>query len=658
MKQKLLYIVIMAGLVFTGQSFQKKENAKRIALIVAIGDYKPGTNWSHLSSMADDTIITAALLKQGFLKSNILHVSNEAATLDGIRKKFAELEKATSKGDVVYIHFSSHGQQIWETGTKEEIDEIDGYDEAIVPWDAPSKYYPGYKGEKHLKDDELGKLVNRIRAKAGPTGDVLVVVDACHSGTTLRGDVTRGNAKPMAPDDYNPIDVKPTEDASAVDDFMVSNEAMSPVVLFSASRAHEPNQEYKGFGSLSLALTQSFNRIKQGDSYRTLFAYVNAEMTNMQLNQVPVLEGSADRALFGGNEVKQSNYYPISHVHSYSATIEGGTLAGLYVGSKVAFMPAGSTSYNPEKAVFTTTITSADMTKSFVMHSGELKAYTGNAKQLWLFVVEQTFGNNKLKVGSGENLSGKFKNEVKDNVTKLKFIEWDDKNFDVYIDFSEMQYGLYLPNGTLLFDKSRTKEVLNVQLSAYMQGKIMREANFYDKDINVELEFTPKFFAGRDEEGNALIFDVEKSQKLINGVWEINENDVMFLTLTNKGNMDVYINILEISPSGTVNVVLPDYENNENAFDFLIPKGKTIAVESFARRLGPQKGKYVFKVFATEKPVSFRNIFNTRGTTDDVEYVHPAAELFQYTYRTRSENLSVKKTSGGGTTKEYVIRLN
>lgn len=642
----------MSFMLFAGQAFQSKESIKRIALIVAIGDYAPGTFWGHLSSLSDDTIVTSALEKQGF--NDILRITQEKATIDGIRKKFAELESKAEKGDIVYIHFSSHGQQIWD----DNGDELDGYDEAIVTWDAPSKYFEGYKGEKHLRDDELGILVKKIRAKVGPKGDVLVCVDACHSGTALRGDITRGNKGALEPPDFNPLNVKQTEDPGTVDDFMADEADLAPVVLFSASRAHEPNQEYKGYGSLSLALTRSFDKLRQGDSYRTLFALINAEMTNMQLRQVPVLEGKADRSLFGGNEVKQSNYYPVKYIHSADASLDGGTLSGLYVGSKVAFMPAGSTEYHPEKAVYTTTITSADINKAYVSHSGQLNAYKTNPKQLWVFVIEQSFGANKLHVGSGESLSGKSKTDVKNNVSLLPFVEWNDKNFDVYIDKKGDQFGLYLPDGTLLYENVNNKEMLNVQLSGYMQGKLMREASFNDPDMLVELTFNPMYFSGRDEEGYPVFEAVDTTKKLINGIWEISENDVMFITLSNKGMKDAYVNILEIAPSGTVEVVLPDYENNENAFDYLLPAGKTLKVENFARKPGPQGGKYTYKVFATEVPVSFRGIFNTRGIGDSEEYTHPAAQLFQYSYRTRGENLAVKKTSGGGTTKEYVIRLN
>lgn len=650
MKQKRLSYPVLALILFIAVSFRHDETPVRRALIVAIGNYQAGNNWANLSSLRDDTIVTKALEKQGF--TDIRHIINENATADGIRKAFQSLSADVNPGDIVYIHFSSHGQQIWD----DNGDELDGYDEAIVCWDGPSRYFNGYKGDKHLRDDELGELVKSVRAAAGSGGDVLVCVDACHSGTALRGDITRGNQGALAPPDFNPLNVKRTEDAGTVDGFTVETSDMAPVVLFSASRAFEPNQEYKGYGSLSLALTQSFNKLRQGDSYRTLFAYIAAEMNVMQLRQVPVMEGKTDRSIFGGKEVKQSNYFNVRLIMSGNAVIDAGTLSGLYKGSKVAFMPAGSTEYAADKAIFTATIASADMSKAYVMHNGELKDYVGTPKMLWAFVVEQAYGSNKLLVGPTDDLTGKNRSEVKDNVKKLTYTEWTDKDPDIYVGIKDGKYTLELRDGTLVYEGLEYIGAVNLKIDAYMQGKLMREAEFADPDIKVELLMTPRMFLGWDDEGNAILENVDSAKQCIGGIWEVNHDNVMFLTLRNSGMKDAYISILEIDPAGVVEVVLPDYENNENAFDFLLPAGKTVPVENFARRLGPRNGKYTFKVFATSVPVSFRSIYLTRGAPDKDEYVHPAAQLFQYSYRTRGENLAVKKTSGGGTTKEYIIR--
>lgn len=106
------------------------------------------------------------------------------------------------QGDVVYIHYSGHGQQM----TDVHNDEKDGLDECWIPYDAYRKASATYHGEKHLTDDELNVYLNAIRNKIGAKGKLLVVIDACHSGDGTRGDedeVVRGVEDTLVVDSLN-----------------------------------------------------------------------------------------------------------------------------------------------------------------------------------------------------------------------------------------------------------------------------------------------------------------------------------------------------------------------------------------------------------------------------------------------------------------------
>ena len=54
--------------------------------------------------------------------------------------------------------------------------------------DALSLFVDPSAGEKHLIDDEINVLLTDIRKKIGEEGAMLVVVDACHSGDSSRGE--------------------------------------------------------------------------------------------------------------------------------------------------------------------------------------------------------------------------------------------------------------------------------------------------------------------------------------------------------------------------------------------------------------------------------------------------------------------------------------
>jgi hypothetical protein len=118
----------------------------------------------------------------GFPKENITTLCDSQATYDGILSAFKDLESKLNIDDVVYIHFSGHGQRITDLNG----DEFDKFDEAWIPYDALQEGTYNYNGEKHLTDDKLNKLLKGLRRKVGAKGKIVVVTDACHSGTATR----------------------------------------------------------------------------------------------------------------------------------------------------------------------------------------------------------------------------------------------------------------------------------------------------------------------------------------------------------------------------------------------------------------------------------------------------------------------------------------
>ena len=77
----------------------------------------------------------------------IIIIENSKADKEGIIDGFDKIISQVKKGDFVVIHYSGHGQQISDNNN----DEIDGFDEALIPYGAPALFKPGYKGEKHLR---------------------------------------------------------------------------------------------------------------------------------------------------------------------------------------------------------------------------------------------------------------------------------------------------------------------------------------------------------------------------------------------------------------------------------------------------------------------------------------------------------------------------
>lgn len=151
------------------------------ALLVGIGDYdRAATGWSTIHGNNDVALLDGKLAAKGFTVSKLV---NTQATKAKIIKALDDIVSVTGPGDMIYIHFSGHGQLIEDLNG----DEPSRTDQSFVCYDAccsPS-YLVGkrnYRGENHLVDDELFPILNRLKKKVGDKGRLIVVFDSCYSG--------------------------------------------------------------------------------------------------------------------------------------------------------------------------------------------------------------------------------------------------------------------------------------------------------------------------------------------------------------------------------------------------------------------------------------------------------------------------------------------
>ena len=158
------------------------------ALVIGLGQQQDKA-WDKINGDKDVPCIEETLREADF--KYITTLVNQEATKKGIVGAFKKLAMSCKQGDMVYVHYSGHGQQMEDVHN----DEADGLDECWIPYDAYRKASATYHGEKHLTDDEVNVYLNAIRNKIGDEGKLLVVIDACHSGDGTRGEedeVVRG----------------------------------------------------------------------------------------------------------------------------------------------------------------------------------------------------------------------------------------------------------------------------------------------------------------------------------------------------------------------------------------------------------------------------------------------------------------------------------
>ena len=234
MNRELLIISLLC-LVSLVASAQRKR-----AFMVGISHYDTaltGYQWNNINGVEDVNLLSPILKKQGFTLTTLL---DEQATYDNITNQLSRFAEKTKKGDIVYLHFSAHGQPVEDTNGDEE----DGWDEAIIPIDAYKLYKKSvYEGKKHLLDDQLNKFVQKIREKIGPTGFLYVVIDACHAGTSSRAndETARGTKVGFT---YNNKVFKPSTQKKSHYKIEASAK-MSHVLYLEACRPDQINTEIK-----------------------------------------------------------------------------------------------------------------------------------------------------------------------------------------------------------------------------------------------------------------------------------------------------------------------------------------------------------------------------------------------------------------------------
>ena len=172
--KKIIFILTLALTILAFQT-----EAKKFALLVGISNYEDAKlGWKNLHASNDLDLLTPILKKAGF---KVLEIRNNAATHNAIKNKLNQLAATCQKGDKVLVLLSGHGQQMVNT-----FGDPEPFTQTFIPFDAAKIYCDKDKGEKHLTDDELYVKLKAIKEKVGPTGELMVALDACHSADGTR----------------------------------------------------------------------------------------------------------------------------------------------------------------------------------------------------------------------------------------------------------------------------------------------------------------------------------------------------------------------------------------------------------------------------------------------------------------------------------------
>lgn len=618
-------------------------DAGRIALLVAVGEYAPESGWAAIGSRHDLDLVRAALEHHGFGADDIHVVADREATREGIEAAFRRhLLAAAEPGDVVVFHFSGHGHRI----TDDNHDEIDGYDEVLVPYDAPQRPTGPYGGDRHLRDDQLQSWLDQLRLRVGPRGDVLVSLDSCFSGSATRGveGVARGSEIPIGPP-QQPSDgpsAEAEDDAGFLDRRTrgavgaAGAESLAPYTFFSAARHDElafETRDERGLpvGSLSFALSRALVQAGPTTSYRALFDRVRRLMA-AEVSNRPQAEGDLDRAILDGRAIAQRPYVPVIAFdrHAKTAELAGGSLIGLLVGTRVALHPIGTTDPDASGALARGEVVTASPFRAGV-RLDEL-ALEAPGSPAWAFVTEPSFGSLRVRTRIAAD-GAAWRETVIETLTATPFVELVSAGADVAVlDRDGLVAETAIDAVPLLGPVSGSPQEVAVALRDRMvdfaRNRLLRRIELEAPGLAVrfelipcELECTSEEITGdeRCECGRAL--DVRSPADQRDGL-EMSIGDGFRIRLVNEGRRDAWVTLLDLMPDGQVQLLWPLAEHGGE--DNLLARGDRFEVP-IAYRVGRPTGLEVIKLFATLHPVDFRPITSggfrrqeTRGPLDSL----------------------------------------
>lgn len=267
-------------------------SAKDRALLIGINDY---ASVKPLNGTHNDINSMQRLLQQdwGVASSDIKILLDKQATKKGILKAFDQwLVEPSAPGDRIFFYYSGHGYYIKD---QPNGDEKDGFDEAIVAYDAGAKANGDWINM--VRDDEIGERLDKLQGRS-----VLVMMDSCHSGTATRGS--------LLPEKFTktPTLMKPTRSATRNimgDTDIVIHQKESNFVdsshqtlsLFAVS----PNQlarEYKGKNGVEGLFTRS---VVDGVSKKLADANQDGKVTLSELHEYTTRRSNAFCEKIGKN---------------------------------------------------------------------------------------------------------------------------------------------------------------------------------------------------------------------------------------------------------------------------------------------------------------------------------------------------------------------
>lgn len=633
----------------------------KYALLVGIGKYNRGSkqadfDWWDLNVKGDLEILADVLIRKfDFKPENIKVLSDEPVTVDGkviaptkptqkaIKDAFrASITDRAKDGDIVYFHFSGHGQAIPDNNN----DEADGMDETLIP----SDYVSQTDGAGNLRDDDIGTMLDEL-SKKNPS-NVTITLDSCFSGTATRGEnLSRGGpwkGPPPAKKFAGKVD-------DSIGDFVTrgpgtrggtTGEQKYTFISAASPRQTAKETEEGGvrYGLFSYAFVRALDTAGKSTTYRDLFEGVTSVITKDQQDQTPQIEGNQlDKLIMEDGAIPPQKFVPVQ-VRGGNVYLRAGRLQGMTKGSTFALYPAAAKEHKAGSEIAIVTIENVNPMTSSVKVEGtpDEEKLKGAVRA---FETEHRY-DEVLRVAIADPASaGKFKavfepmglsEEIpaSSDLWNVLIRSPDKVGQDVRDNLIPAGFrGVLLQrrDGSIISTVADADN-MTAQIKTALEGEATWQlVKSFDENTNpeldvIELSMVPVSADVDEATGETLGFnDTKTTLTDRGGKTELracirdtttkrclpNTGDHVRLEIKNTSDRDVYVTILNLRSDGKIGPAFPT-SNRDNR----IKAGTTFKVPG-AFRITEPYGQESFRAIVTETPADFTPLIDeqlrTRG---------------------------------------------
>lgn len=602
------------------------------ALLVGIDKYDRGSkqpyhDWWDLNTSHDIAVLKEILIRKfqfdekDILVLNTKERTTHAAIIDEFRNF---LIKQTGKGDIVFFHYSGHGQQIPDNND----DEIDGYDESLVP----SDYVSQKDGSRNIRDDELGALLDELKVKE--PGNVTISLDSCFAGTGTRGLLdlqTRGGPWRGAPVPANKV--RGQDDSPS--GLLNRGERPVPGYVFLAAASHEQtakevrNDDNLPMGLYTYALAKALDASGPNTTYRDLFERLNDIVTRRRNDQNPQLEGQLDKVLMEGTALPPQHYISVKVQPRRSGgdavVLQAGKLHGMTEGSRFALYPAGTKDPKQSEKLADAVISTLSLTTATLTVQG--KPDLEKLRTARAFETEHRYDNSLLKVVSRglDKLQGGPEAVAEIKAAELLEVQSaESRNWNVLIraataeDISNGRVnagfrGVILERddgsvlGTVQEGQTMGTAIKEI-LESEMRWITIKSLQNTDPNLQIEMRLIP-VNVELDTEGyvSKVLGDKPEGLRRTSGSQiELSVGDHVMIELKNSGSEDAYVTVLNLRSDGRVGPGWPQPLPNFPAQDNKLKPGQVLRIrEPYVFRIEEPLGQESFRAIATRTPTDF-----------------------------------------------------